>query len=102
MVGVCPAQCLVSELLDRYEEVLLPERAPRTQETYGHSLQAARTYFVEQGGDPGTHEVRPGHVQDFLYWRRTRSPDGTTRKTPLTPSEPRQGSRRTPRGVRVR
>ena len=80
-----PGPMPVSELLDRYEEVLLPERAPRTQETYGHSLQAARTYFVEQGGDPGTHEVRPGHVQDFLYWRRTRSPDGTTRKTPLTP-----------------
>ena len=74
----------MSELFDRYEEVRLPGRAPRTVETYGHTLQASRTYFVENG-DRQVHDIRPGHVQDFLCWRRTRSPDGTTRKTPLAP-----------------
>jgi integrase len=29
--------------------------------------------------------VRPGHVQDFLFWRRTHSPGGSRRPNPLTP-----------------
>jgi integrase len=74
-----PGPMPFSELLARYEDVRLPEKAPRTRETYGHSLQAFTTYFVEQGGDPAAHEIRPGIVQDFLYWRRTRSPDGQSR-----------------------
>ena len=75
-----PGPMPFSELLARYEDVRLPERAPRTRETYGHSLQAFTTYFVEQGGDPAAHEIRPGVVQGFLHWRRTRSPDGQSRK----------------------
>ena len=80
-----PGPMACSELLDRYKDVKLPEKAPRTQETYELSITAFRTYFVEQGGDPRAHEIRPGHVQDFLYWRRSRSPDGTKRDKPLSP-----------------
>ena len=47
-----PGPMRFSELLARYEDVKVPEKAPRTQETYAHSLQAFKTYFVEQGGDP--------------------------------------------------
>ena len=75
-----PGPMPFSKLLAHYEDVRLPEKAPRTRETYGHSLQAFATYFVEQGGDPAAHDIRPGVVQGFLHWRRTRSPDGQSRK----------------------
>lgn len=75
-----PGPMPVSELLARYKDVQLPQKAPRTQETYGHSLEAFETYFVKEGGDPKAHDVRPGTVQGFLHWRRTRSPDGSERK----------------------
>lgn len=35
---------------------------------------------MTEGGDPNAHAIRPGHVQGFLYWRRTRSPDRTKRE----------------------
>ncbi len=79
-----PGPMPFSMLLDRYEAAILPEKAPRTQETYQHSLDAFRTYFVGQGGDPLAHHVRPGHVIDFLTWRKTHSPDGSVRAKALT------------------
>jgi integrase len=79
-----PGPMVFSELLDRFEETRVPSLAPRTRETYGHSLEAFRTYFVSQGGDPMAHDVRPGHVQDFLHWRRSRSPNGEDRGSPLS------------------
>lgn len=30
------------------------------------------------GTEPRAHEIRPGHVQGFLHWRRTHQPDGST------------------------
>ena len=74
-----PGPMPVSELLDRFTEVRLPARAPNTRKTYGHSLTAFRSYFVNEGGDPKAHEVRPGHVQGFLHWRREHSPNGKAR-----------------------
>lgn len=79
-----PGPMPFSELLARYKAAELPGKAPRTQETYGHSLDAFESYFVTEGGDPRAHELRPGHVQGFLHWRRTRSPDGTKRSKPLS------------------
>lgn len=79
-----PGPMAVSELLARYEDVRLPSLAPNTRKTYRHSLAAFRTYFVAQGGDPKAHDVRPGHVQGFLHWRRAHSPDGSDRKSPLS------------------
>ncbi len=78
-----PGPMWFSGLLARFREVRLPDRAPRTQETYRASLDAFSTFFVEQGGDPKAHEIRPGHVTDFLHWRRTRSTDGATRAKPM-------------------
>jgi integrase len=69
-----------SDLVARFRDERLPDKAPRTRETYAHSLEAFERYFVTEGGDPECQEIRPGHVQDFLYWRRTRSPDGSKRK----------------------
>lgn len=79
-----PGPMPFSELLDRYKEAKLPTLAPNTRATYGYSLTAFETYFVDQGGDPKAHDVRPGHVEGFLHWRRTHSPDGSKRKKPLS------------------
>jgi hypothetical protein len=73
----------VSDLLDRFRDVHLPRKALNTRKAYGESLASFRTYFVDQGGDPLAHKVRPGHVQSFLHWRRTHGPDGVEREPPL-------------------
>ena len=87
-----PGPMWFSELLARFREVRLPDRAPRTQETYRASLDAFSTFFVEQGGDPKAHEIRPGHVTDFLHWRRTplhgRSHQGEADEGPITCQRP--------------
>ena len=80
-----PGVMRLSVLLDKYEKGHLPGKSPRTQETYQHSLDAFRTFFVRQLGDPKVHVVRSGHVQNFLVWRRTHSPDGSPRTKPLAP-----------------
>jgi integrase len=41
--------------------------------------------IVVQGDDPTVDAVRPAHVQAFLFWRRTHSPDGSRRRKPLAP-----------------
>ncbi|MEX1257105.1 MAG: site-specific integrase [Gemmatimonadota bacterium] len=74
---------MFSELLVRFEEVKLPGLAPNTRKTYTHSLAAFRAYFVNEGMDPKAHEVRPGHIQGFLHWRRMRNSDGGKRMAPL-------------------
>jgi site-specific recombinase XerD len=72
-----PGPMPVSDLLDRYEEVKVPRKSPTTRRTYGISLAAFRTFFVDQGRNPRAHEIRPGHVQAFLQWRETHQPNGT-------------------------
>lgn len=49
-----------------------------------HSLQAAHTYFGALNRDPLLHAIRAGHVQGFLEWRRTHTPDGKTLTSPLS------------------
>jgi site-specific recombinase XerD len=66
----------ISELLARYRADVLPTLAPNSVSSYGTSLDAAYHYFVTLGGDPSAHELRPGHVQAFMSWRRTHSKDG--------------------------
>lgn len=83
MVGL-PGPMPFSALLARYEDAKLPGLARLTQRGYRNSLKAFRTYFVDGGKDPRVHAVRPGHVEGFLAWRRTRNPDGTKRKKPLS------------------
>jgi site-specific recombinase XerD len=78
-----PGPMDLSELLDRYREVHVPEKAARTRETYRASLDAFESYFVKEGGDPKAHEIRPGHVRAFMHWRRHRNTDGSPRSEPL-------------------
>lgn len=79
-----PGPMPFSALMARYEDAKLPGLAPLTQKGYRNSLTAFRTYFVDDGKDPQVHGIRLGHVEGFLAWRRTRNPDGTKRKKPLS------------------
>ena len=88
-----PGPMPISELLDRFEKVDLPTLAPNTRKTYAGSLAAFRTDFVEEGDDPRANEVRPGHVQGFLHWRRTRNPDGSGNEPPSRPGPWRRTGR---------
>lgn len=65
-----PGPMPVSALLDKFESDRFPVLAPRTRETYAASLAIFREFFAKKG-DPLVEEVRAGHVQDFLNWRRT-------------------------------
>ena len=72
-----------SSLLARYRRTELPQLAPNSRDSYGISLDAFKTYFVQEGGDPPAHEITKGDVNGFMTWRRMHSPDGTKRKKPL-------------------
>jgi site-specific recombinase XerD len=78
-----PGPVPFSELLARYRESELDGLAAHSRRSYETSLQAFETYFVKEGGDPQTDQIRPGHVHGFMTWRRTHSPNGTKRDTPL-------------------
>ena len=78
-----PGPMAVSELLERFKASALPQLAPLTQKSYGTSLLAFTTYFVNEGGDPKAHEVTRGHVNGFMDWRRRHFPDGTLRPKPV-------------------
>lgn len=79
-----PGPMPFSELLTRYRETELPDLSPNSRKTYTTSLDAFESYFVNQGGDPGAHEVTKGHVNGFMAWRKMHSPDGTKRTKPLS------------------
>lgn len=78
-----PGPMPVSGLLERYRKKKLPSLAANTRRTYSYSLDAAESFFVEKGGDPTTHAIRPGHIEGFMEWRRDHSPDGSKRRKPL-------------------
>ena len=78
-----PGPMWFSELLARFREVRLPDRAPRTQGDLSGVARCVFDFLRRAGGDPKAHEIRPGHVTDFLHWRRTRSTDGATRAKPM-------------------
>jgi integrase len=72
-----PGPMRFSELLRRYRRAELPQLSPNSQRTYGASLHAFETYFVQEGSDPSAHEIRPGHIVAFMTWRRDHAPDGS-------------------------
>lgn len=74
----------MSDVLDRYEDETLPTLAPNTRTSYAVSLRPIRAFFVEELGDPDIDQVRAGHVERYLAWRRGRNPEGQKRKTPLS------------------
>jgi hypothetical protein len=84
-------------------EVTCPGRAPRTRETYQHSLDAFRTYFVAQGqGSQGWTRCDPAMS------RTSSSGGGPTARTALedgslsVTAESGQGPGRAPQRVRPR
>jgi integrase/recombinase XerD len=80
-----PGPMPFSAVLTRFEDEILPDLAANTRKTYGYSLTAFRTYFVDKGSDPMVHAIHSGHIDSFLAWRRTHGPDGTKRDNPLSP-----------------
>lgn len=79
-----PGSMAMSRLLEKFEQERLPLLAANTRRTYGNSLRLFKKFFVEILGDPRVEQVRPGHVKDFLNWRRTRSnPRGVVKNRTL-------------------
>jgi integrase len=66
-----PGSVPVSLLLDQFAAECIPVHALATQVAYRRCLGAFRTFFVDRLGDPKVSEIRAGHVQDFLTWRRS-------------------------------
>ena len=71
-----PGQITFSELLARYAEHEIPGLAPNTQKSYKSSFKFFRPFFVERLGDPVIENIRPGHVREYLTWRRSRGRRG--------------------------
>ena len=71
-----PGQVAVSALFDKFEREVVPTLSDGTQRSYEDSLKPIKTYFVDECGDPAVEKVRPGHIQGFLTWRRSRRVDG--------------------------
>lgn len=73
-----PVGVLFSELLEKYESDALPLVAPRTRVTYQQSLDRIREFFVGKRQDPPVADVRPGHIREYLIWRRGHRLRGST------------------------
>lgn len=58
--------------LDKYELDKLPELAPNTQKGYAEILERAREFFDARHPGIRVDEVRPGHVREYLTWRKGR------------------------------
>jgi integrase len=71
-----PSEIRMSSLLDKFGLERLPLLAPNTKRTYRISLTFAREFFVHRCGDLGVHDVRQGHIKDFIGWRRNQRRHG--------------------------
>jgi integrase len=61
-----------SALLARYRADRLPLLAAGTRKSYGHVLDAATDFFVDELGNPTVDRIASRDIADFLAWRRTR------------------------------
>jgi integrase/recombinase XerD len=68
-----PGAMSMAALLDKFDADRLPLLAEGTRRTYSISLGLFREFFVERLRNLRVDEVRPGHVKEYLSWRRTRS-----------------------------
>ena len=73
-----PGRILFSDLIERFTASELPSLSPGTRKSYGSSFRAFKRYFVEARGNPEVQEFRPGHIKEFMTWRRTHR-EGTGR-----------------------
>jgi integrase/recombinase XerD len=74
----------MGELFDLLEHEHLPSLAPNTRTSYGDSLKPLRAFFVVDLGDPLLERIQPGHIRQYLTWRRFRGPTGEPVKKPLS------------------
>lgn len=65
-----PGPLPMSAILDEFERDELPTKSPGCRRSYADSLKPLRLYFVGELGDPTVDQVRAGHVEAFLTWRR--------------------------------
>jgi len=65
-----PGSMSMSGLFEKFKAEKLPLLARSTQKTYSISLDRFDEFFVEKLGDLRVGQVRPGHIKDFLNWRR--------------------------------
>ncbi len=79
-----PTGVTAAGLFDRFENEVLPTLTPGTQRSYGDLLKPFRCFFVERLDSPKLTQIRPGHVREFLTWRRTRGGNGKRRAEPLS------------------
>jgi site-specific recombinase XerD len=63
----------VAALLDKFERERLPLLAASTRRTYSISLAQCREFLAARPGSLRVDQMRPGHIKDFLNWRRTHS-----------------------------
>ncbi len=68
-----PGSMSMAALLDKFDAERLPLLAESTCRTYSISLGLFRGFFIERFGNLRVDQVRPGHVKDYLNWRRTHS-----------------------------
>lgn len=79
-----PGRLPFSELLRRYREEELPDKARGTQRTYEATLKPAEHYFVTPRGDPMLDQIHSAHIKAYLSWRRSHAPDGAPITEPLS------------------
>lgn len=79
-----PTETRFSDLRKSYEEDVLPGLTEGTRRTYRDCLKPLKYFFEEVRDDPKLAEIRTAHVNRYMEWRRTHSPDGTEREDPLS------------------
>src|SRR5207244_942078 len=82
-VAGLPGREPFSELLRRYREEELPDKALGTQRTYEATLRSVERYFVKLRGEPMLDQIHSAHIKAFMSWRRSHGPDGTPIEQPL-------------------
>jgi len=59
-----------SELLKLFTEQEVPNLSPGGRKSYADSFAPFHAFFIDRMGDPATEKIRPGHVKEYLAWRR--------------------------------
>ncbi|MFC1662050.1 tyrosine-type recombinase/integrase [Gemmatimonadota bacterium] len=79
-----PSLVPMSSLLERFNADYMPTLAPGTRASYRDSLKPIRVFFLDILGDLPLEKIHARHIQQYLTWRRTRTPKGEPRTQPLT------------------
>ena len=75
-----PGRVRFSELLESFTRSEMVGLAPNTRRSYKTSFIPFGEFFVDQLGDPSLERIRPGHVREFMHWRK----NATGRKSQVT------------------